>query len=45
MKAEEWIDPLFPSAVLLSYLNELPDSLLPSAMYEKFIEIAGIAGF
>ena len=41
MKAEEWIDPLCPSAVLLSYLNELPSSLLPPDMYEKFIGIAG----
>ena len=41
MKAEEWIDPLFPSAVLVSYLNELPNSLLPPDMYEKIIGIAG----
>ena len=41
MKAEEWIDPLFPSAVLVSYLNELPSSLLPPDMYEKFIGICG----
>jgi hypothetical protein len=41
MKAEEWIDPLCPSAVLVLYLNELPSSLLPPHLYEKFIEIAG----
>lgn len=41
MKAEEWIDPLFPSAVLVSYLNELPSPVLPSDMYEKFIGICG----
>ncbi len=41
MKAEEWIDPLCPSAVLVSYLNELPSSLIPPDKYEKFIGIAG----
>lgn len=41
MKAEEWIDPLFPSAVLVSYLNELPSPLIPPDMYETFIGICG----
>lgn len=41
MKDEEWINPLCPSAVLLSYFNELPDPLLPSNLYKELIEIAG----
>ena len=41
MKDEEWINPLYPSVVLLSYFNELPDPLLPSRFYDQFIEQAG----